>query len=297
MSRPGPLTVTEGAIAWTCPMEFPLVGLRIAGEARRLLFWGERDVVVTDYQGVVHRHRRWALPDFRTAAVDARCSRIALVVERQGLLVLNGRLEPLWDIEDPRILSVAITPLGELIAVGFWNSKLTVLDRYGRQLWSVTMVRPPAHLQFAAMEHRLFVGGESLYLACIDLDLGMLWHESISVPLGGLALPGDVLYVLVASLAYGLSRYGRDGRLQGTYQLRNGVSTVSVDFDGRNILALCLDGVLVHLSWAGQIQGEFQAGLEQVISAVLSPCGSRVFGLTSRGTAFGWFLSPRPASF
>ncbi len=276
MTNPS-VETTAGDAGPSVRLPVPLAGMALAGEARRVLVWGEQHLFVLDYQGRVVAERQLSRSRIAHATIDASAEYVLVALQGWGLLCVDGSLVKRWTLPLSGPVAVASSVFGECFAVGTDQGKLLLVDRYGTKMASTETLRPARSLCFVVTEPRLYVAGDSTFLMLMDLALKSIWDERVWSPMGPLATPGTGRYVLVPTFTYGLERYRADGFYEGSYQVRSGSRLAAVDFAGAKIVVATLDGYLVLLDAAGVVQRERRTRNEPLVALGLSPCGAHTF--------------------
>lgn len=200
-------------ILWTRSTDASLSGLAVARETGWSLAWdSSRWLHLFNRAG-----ERQAQVQMPAAVVQAACAddgHTFAAVQRSGQVSLLARdLMPRWERPlEQHGLAVALSALGEFLAVSDQAGEIHLFDQAGKHLWKVPLPRPCKHLAFIP-ELPLLVGCADFGLiVCLDLSGSVLWRDGLVAQVGSLSIAARGEPIALACYSDGLWCYGAKGQ-------------------------------------------------------------------------------------
>jgi hypothetical protein len=208
-------------ILWTQSVDPSILALHSAKEGNFVL--------VRDAQHHLHRLNldgQWITRHNHPAPIQLSAmsddgKTIALVDRRKQVTVLDGDFLPIgqWML-NKRPTALAVSCMGEWVAVSDELAKVAVFQRTGKAQWETQSARQLIQLSFVP-EKPALVGAAEFGLVCAFGASGKaLWRDGLFANVGSLSCSGDGARILVACFTEGLLAYdwekGPQGRIEGT---------------------------------------------------------------------------------
>jgi hypothetical protein len=231
-------------LLWTQSTEAALAGLSLARESGWSLAWDSaRWLHLFNRSG--ERQAQVQLPAAVAQAVCADDGLSFSVVQGSGQIGLLARdLMPRWQrhLEHPG-LAVALSALGELLAVSDLAGDVHLFDSTGRELWKVTLPRPCEYLAFIP-ERPLLIGCADFGLvACLNLSGEIVWRDGLVAQVGSLSIAAAGDPIALACYGDGLWCYDPNGRKRQRADLAP-CSLAALSYTGDAILTVGLEATV-----------------------------------------------------
>jgi hypothetical protein len=273
LSLADPLSSPPFPTTWNWFSHGPLRGLTLERESLSIVAWDDaRHLYRLRVSGTVESEVRLADPIRLLATSDTGAGTFVLT-EPMAVQRLDraGRAGHSFSLPfEPT--TIATDPFGEYVAFASSDARLSVMDRLGRCVASVSTPQPYRHLAFLPSRGQIVAAAEQGIIACHDLRGNLLWKETMYSTVGSLAVDYTGRMIAIASFGYGIVRYSPQGRREGAYQLPRSPHLVGVDFDAQRMVAGSVDGFVLAMNYEGQVLGERPLA-EKPIGLAIDPLG------------------------
>ncbi len=261
-------------ILWTRSTEAPLRGLALARESGWTLAWD-----TASWLHLFNRSgERQALVQFPTPVASAACAddghSFAVLGSNGRLRLLARDLMPRWEreVEQPG-LAVALSALGECLAVADTAGGVHLLDRTGKPLGKVALPRPCKHLAFVPEKPLLVACADFGLVACLSSSAEVVWRDGLVARVGSLSIAAAGETIALACYGDGLWCYDLAGRKRQRTDL-GPCALAALSYVGDKILTVGLEqkvrlldqagGCLSSIPMEGAVQGLALAPLADV---------------------------------
>jgi hypothetical protein len=180
-------------------------------------------------------------------------------------------------------LALALSPLGEQLAVADSAGGLQLYDTAGRRLWRTSLPKPLNYLQFIP-EHPLLVGcAATALVVCYDLTGRQAWRDSHVANFGSLSATGDGGRIALACWSEGVCCWDRAGRKLPPLSALGAVARVELSYNGSRLLVEDPDHRVSLRKPTGEVIGECPLEARPVALA-LDALGKSVAAVLADGT-------------
>ncbi len=229
-------------LLWSQSFVPPLRGLALAREPGTALVWDERHHLAC-LDAVGDRRAQASAPGPIVTACAADDGSCFAAAGRDGQLWLLGPdLLPRWErAVGKRPLAVALSALGEQVAVADAGAGLHVFERSGRPAWSATTARPLQFLAFVPEGPALVGAADHGLVCCFGASGSSLWRDGLVAHVGSLACTGDGATIALACFTEGLVCYGLTQPRQRRLPRAAPCRLAALSYDGETMLTVGLD--------------------------------------------------------
>ncbi len=144
------------------------------------------------------------------------------------------------------ILSVAIDPYGNVIAVTLDNGSTSIYKGKRDRLASFTTDRPLTFMQFLTTEPMLLGASEYGLLGLYDLQGDEIWKQNSTTNVGDMTASGDGDRIYLAGFTLGIQKYDSYGNRAGAIQVEGTPRHLSTSDDAKQLAVSTLEN---HLHW------------------------------------------------
>lgn len=248
---PPPPTIPS---SWAWYSHSPLRGLGLAREKLEIHAWDDSGhVYLLDTFGQLVAERRLPSDVIGVARADTG-SRLAAVTKEGWLWWLDEKLDVIGELNlHIDIISVAIDPHGDYVAISAQGSRLVIISRIPKVVGSVQTSQTYRYLSFVPATGRIIGVAEQGTVACHDLRGTLIWKETMYSTVGSLAVDETGGTIVLAAYGHGLLRFDAKGRREGTYHIEHTPNLVAVEIDGSRLLAASIDGYLTAFDYEGTV--------------------------------------------
>lgn len=231
------------------------LGLSLARESGSLLVLdAEHHLSRYDRNGQIEWRQR--APGSVTAAVLSDDGKTLAALGKRGQIwLMTADLVPIWEQVLPqRPRALALSALGERLAVSDEGGGLHLFDRKGRLLWHSLAAKPFLHLAFVP-ESPYLVGAAEFGLVSVYEGRGQcLWRDGLVAHVGALAVNGEGSRIVLACFTEGLNCYTVSSAKRQHLARAAPSRLVAVSYLGEQTLTCGLNNELAQRGLEGDIR-------------------------------------------
>jgi hypothetical protein len=268
---------------WSQTLTEPLRGLALARERGMVLAWDAADGLhLYNRKGERQALIRAPAPVAAAGCADDGASYAVAAADPPRVWLLAPDLMPRWDCPLPQPpVGLALSPLGERLAIACAGGALHVLDGKGRPCWQADTPRPLRHLAFVP-ERPILVGSADFGLVmCFDAAGQCLWRDGLVAHVGSLAVSGDGDPIVLACFSDGLCCYAVGRGTPQRLPLPGPCPLAAVSYVGDTFLTAERSARVCLRKRDGRVLDEWEAEAPPVALALAALADYAVLGLVA----------------
>jgi hypothetical protein len=290
-----PPATARGAIrlTWAQDLGVRPRGLALAREKGWILAWDEKDRLhLFDRKGA--RQAQKHIPPMLTATCADDASAYAATGSRGQVWWLAPDLTVRWEQTlAHRLVTAALDPFGQYLALADGHGNVYVLDRHGRPVSQFQSQRPLHHLAFVPAAPFLIGSADYGLVTCFELTGRCVWRDGLVAHIGSLAVSSDGSQIMLACFTEGVQRYNLAGKNKGRLHLSEPCRLVTLSFAGSLLLVAGLSHRILLHDRKGRVLCDHELS-KPAVGLALTALGDRAVAALADGRLVG--LDLREAS-